>query len=180
MKTLIVNFFGGPGTGKSKMAFRLTSDLKEAGFKVDMAPEYAKDMVWQESMHVLANQRYIFGKQQHRIWRLYGKVNIIVTDSSLLNSLVYGKDDTTALFKACVVEEFLSRDNLNINLLRGRYYDTVGRNQDLPDAIKLDIEIAEAVQKYSEFHATIPGELENSDLILKRVIYEYNKLNNIQ
>ena len=99
MKTLIVNFYGGPGTGKSTMAARVFSELKEMGLNVELATEYAKDLTWQESFEVLANQLYVFAKQQHRIWRLNGKVQIILTDAPLLISLVYGKE-TSRFFGA--------------------------------------------------------------------------------
>lgn len=177
MKTLIINFYGGPGTGKSKMAFRLTSDLKDLGFGVELAAEYAKDLTWQQSNHVLTNQIYIFGKQQHRIWRLDGKVQIIVTDSSLLNSVVYCKNDTSPLFKSLVMEEYRKRNNIAINLLRGIHYDTNGRNQDLSGAIELDNEITEMVQTNFGFDLTVPGELEYSQEILNFVVRKYNELN---
>lgn len=178
MKTLIVNFFGGPGAGKSKMGLRLTSDIKDRGFSVDFTGEYAKDMTWQKSQHVLTNQNYIFAKQQHRIWRLDNQVQIIVTDSPLINSVVYGKDDTTALFKALVHEEFNKRNNLNINLLRGKFYDTKGRNQTLPQAILIDKEICDVMEaNYNGFDLTIEGELYNADKVLEYVISEYHKLN---
>jgi hypothetical protein len=177
MKTLIVNFYGGPGAGKSKMAFRLTSDLKDRGYGVELAAEYAKDLTWQQSHHVLTNQIYVFGKQQHRIWRLDGKVQIIVTDSSILNSVIYCKEDTTPLFKDMVMEEYRKRHNLSINLLRGKHYDQNGRNQDLAGAIQLDNEITEMVEANFGFDLTIPGELEHSNEILEFVIKKYNELN---
>ena len=177
MKTLIVNFFGGPGAGKSKMAGRLFSDLKDKGFKVEYATEYAKDMTWQKSQHVLTNQIYVFGKQQHRIWRLDGKVQIIVTDSPILNSIIYCKEDTSELFKELVKEEFRKRPNMNINLLRGKHYDSDGRNQTIDQAVILDNEITELVITEFAFDMVIPGELEHSETIMNAVIEEYSKLN---
>lgn len=177
MKTLIVNFCGGPGVGKSKMGLRLTSDLKDRGYTVDYTGEYAKDMVWQKSHHILSNQHYIFAKQQNRIWRLYDQVNIVVTDSPLINSVVYCKNETSDLFKAYVHEQFASRNNMNINLLRGKYYDPKGRNQTLDEAISLDNEITQVMEEKYGFHLTVPGELENADTILEAVIEEYRKLN---
>ena len=177
MKTLIVNFFGGPGVGKSKMGLRLTSDLKDRGYKVDFTGEYAKDMTWQKSQHVLTNQNYIFAKQQHRIWRLDNQVQIIVTDSPLINSMVYCKNETSDLFKAMVLEEYNKRNNLAINLIRGQHYDSVGRNQTLPEAVQLDNEITALVDKYFGFDLTIAGELDQAEAILNFVTEEYRKLN---
>lgn len=176
MKTIIVNFYGGPCTGKSKMGLRLTSDLKDLGYKVDYTGEYAKDMTWQKSHHILSNQHYIFAKQQNRIWRLYNQVEFIVTDSSLLNSVVYCKDETSELFKKYVHEEYNSRNNLNINLLRGKYYDPKGRNQTLDEAIQLDKEITEVVESKYGFDLIIPGELEYSEKVLTFVVDKYKQL----
>ena len=67
--TLIVNLFAGPGTGKSTVCAQLFSELKWDGISCEMALEFAKDKVWEESYSVLENQTYIFGKQLHRITR---------------------------------------------------------------------------------------------------------------
>lgn len=41
---LVINFFGGPGCGKSTMASRLFSELKSKGVKCEYVTEYAKDV----------------------------------------------------------------------------------------------------------------------------------------
>ncbi len=60
---LIVNLFGGPGAGKSTMAAGLFSELKWRGINCELATEYAKEKVWEESYAIFENQIYIFGKQ---------------------------------------------------------------------------------------------------------------------
>lgn len=49
MKTLVVNLFGGPGTGKSTLSANIFARLKMDGVDVEMAPEYVKEVVWEES-----------------------------------------------------------------------------------------------------------------------------------
>jgi tRNA uridine 5-carbamoylmethylation protein Kti12 len=129
MKTLVVNFYGGPGTGKSTMTNRVFSELKDLAYNVEIATEYAKDLTWEESHAVLDNQVYVFGKQQHRIWRLNNKVQIILTDSPLLFSLVYRIEKTSILFKYFVQDEFSRYNNMNIYLNRVKPYNPIGRNQ---------------------------------------------------
>ena len=53
---LVVNLFGAPGAGKSTGAAWLFSKLKLGGFNAEMAPEFAKDKVWEESVEVFKNQ----------------------------------------------------------------------------------------------------------------------------
>lgn len=82
--TLIVNFFGGPGTGKSTTTAHVFSLLKWKGYNCEMALEYAKEKVWEGSLDVLDDQIYLFGEQYHRIKILENKVDIISCDSPFL------------------------------------------------------------------------------------------------
>jgi hypothetical protein len=177
MKTLIVNFYGGPGSGKSTAAARNFSELKDLGYNVELATEYAKDLTWQESFNVLKNQIYIFGKQQHRIWRLDGKVQIILTDSPLLLSTVYAADETTDLFKSMVIEEYRRRPTINIFLNRTKPYNPAGRSQSEEAAVELDKKIREKVLEVDKFHLTVNGEKSSTQTITEFIINEYNKLN---
>lgn len=145
MKTLVVNLLGGPGCGKSTMAARIFATLKENGYSAELATEYAKDMVWQESNNILNNQVYIFGKQHNRIWRLYGKVRFIITDAPLINSLVYG--DTTPEFKAMVLKEIEKFDHFNIFLDRIHDYEASGRLQTENQAQDIDQTVLNMLQQ---------------------------------
>lgn len=139
--TLLVNLFGGPGTGKSTTMAGLFSKLKMAGVDCEQAPEFAKDKVWEGSTKVLGNQLYIFGKQHHRLWRLAGKVSCIVTDSPLLIALYYGKHITTDTFKNLVLEEHNRFPTLNVFLKRVKVYNPSGRMQTEKEAKQIDVEL---------------------------------------
>ena len=136
-KTLFINLFGGPGTGKSTLCASIFTELKIKGVDCEMALEYAKDVVWEESFTKLKNQIYIFGKQHSRIHRLIGKVDVVITDSPLINSIVYDQTENPYL-KDLVLHEFSKLNTINYFLTRGTNYNPNGRVQSMEDALKVD------------------------------------------
>jgi nicotinamide riboside kinase len=146
-KPIVINLYGGPGAGKSTKAMKLTAFLKENGISAEYVAEYAKDMTWQQSFRVLSNQMYVFGKQQHKIWRCADQVEVVITDGALLNSLVYGTDTTSALFKELVIEEYHKFDNINVFLYRNHPYEQAGRSQNEQEAAMLGNVIYSIVQE---------------------------------
>ena len=67
MKPIVINLTGGPGTGKSTLCAQLFYLLKSQDIDVEMATEYVKDLVFEESFKKIENQIYIFGKQHNRL-----------------------------------------------------------------------------------------------------------------
>ena len=43
---ICINFYGGPGIGKSTMAAKMFAALKTAGVKTELVGEFAKDLVY--------------------------------------------------------------------------------------------------------------------------------------
>lgn len=172
-KTLVVSMYGGPCSGKSTMTSRVFADLKDLGINCEIASEYAKDATWQKSFHILSNQLYIFAKQQHRIWRLDGQVDVILTDSPLLNSVIYGSDKSTDLFKELVYEEHNKRPKLDIFLKRVKKYNPSGRSQTEDEAKELDILIHKVVPS---FDLEVNGEKESASIIVEKILETINKL----
>jgi hypothetical protein len=134
---IVVNLFAGPGVGKSTNAARIFAELKMKGVNCEMALEFAKDKVWEESFRTMDDQIYIFGKQFHRIWRLKDKVDVIICDSPLPNSIVYDKDNSKA-FHELIMEQFNKFQNLNFYLKRSAAYQAEGRLQSEEEAKKVD------------------------------------------
>jgi hypothetical protein len=151
MQTIVINLYGGPCCGKSTVSAGLFYELKCLGVECELTGEYAKDKTWDEHQTVLRNQPYVFGKQLHRIWRLQNKVDIIVCDSPILLSTIYDSDDSD-LFELYVLEQYKKYNNINFVLERKFYnegYQENGRNQTMQEAIEIDNDIENLLDKHN-------------------------------
>jgi len=167
-KTLVVNLFGGPGCGKSTITAGLFSALKWKNICCEMSLEYAKDCVFGENTNILKNQVYVFGKQQNRLFRLNGKVDVVITDSPLILSLVYDvlcrKDlpaDYREAFHNFIIKEQAQYNNLNIFLRRVKPYHKEGRLQSEKEARELDFLIRDVLNKNNIAYIEVIGEEES-------------------
>jgi RecA/RadA recombinase len=173
--TLVINLFGSPGAGKSTMAAKIYAHLKESGYLCELTVEYAKEMVWQESWKVLRNQIYMFGKQHHRIWRLKGKVDIIVTDSPFLLGIVYGHDSDN--FRNLILEEHKKTWSLNIFLKREHQFEKEGRVHSEEQTKEIDNKILDILGKLDQmYHVITPGD-SGFKKIIETIEKEFNKVN---
>jgi len=136
----VVNLFGGPGVGKSTIAAGVFFRLKSLSVNCELVREYAKDVVWEGRNSLLANQIYVFAKQHKRLTDVVGHVDVVLTDSPLPLSAVYGSH-YPACFTDLVWHEFNSFSNLNFVLERRKPYVTSGREQTEEQAAGLDVRI---------------------------------------
>ena len=168
-QTLVVNFFAGPGAGKSTLCAALFARLKFLGIDCEMSLEYAKDVVWEESLKKLDNQIYIFGKQLHRLQRLNHKVKVIITDAPLLHSAIYCKAGHETFIKL-IVEEYSKFTNLNYFINRRTTFDQNGRVHDLEESKAIDDKIISFLRDNNVEYTAIDGNIEIIDSILKTVL----------
>lgn len=143
---IVVNLFGGAGCGKSTLMAQVFAELKKLGLETEMAPEWVKEKVWDESFKVMADQIYVFGKQLHRIKRLENKVDVVICDSPLLFSIVYDQSHNQK-FADLVIDQFESFNNMNFLIKRSTTYIPKGRIETEEDAKKKDAEILELLNK---------------------------------
>lgn len=166
--TLIINLYGGPGTGKSTGAAYIFSQLKLDGIDAEYISEFAKDKVWEENSEVFKNQFYITGKQSFKISRCFGKVDIIVTDSPLRMGSVYA--DTPELKKAIEAEADKYKDNeLNIFLERVKDYNPNGRHQTEDEAKAIDKQILDMLIALDIDYRVFDGSQDGYDAIVRYV-----------
>lgn len=90
---LIVNLFGGPGSGKSTLALLVTGMLKtrHPHLTVECPGEFAKEVVYDGALKALNAQLYISGRQWWRVAQCADHADIVVTDSPIMMSPVYGR-----------------------------------------------------------------------------------------
>lgn len=168
---LLINLFGGPGTGKSTGAAYIFSQLKMAGVNAELVTEFAKDKVWEENKEVFKNQAYIFGKQYFKISRCADKVDVIITDSPLLLSIIYNDNPILGdSFNETVKNVFSSFNSMNYILSREKEYNPIGRNQTEDEAKEVDIQVKELLDSEKIAYELVAGNELGYDYIVDRVL----------
>ena len=166
MKSKIINFFGGPGIGKSTQACGLYTEMKKNHMSVEYTYEFPKEVAWEGNISQLSDQFFITANQHRNISRLYGKVEYIIVDSPIVLGCFYeqryGKDYPSSFYGMTGLSKFLwslfgQYDNINILLTRNNEtYDSNGRLQDLQEAKEIDHDIKQTLDinsiLYSEFN----------------------------
>lgn len=152
--SVIINFFGGPGIGKSTQSAGLYSEMKKNHMDVELTFEFPKIVTWEENYSAIKDQFYITANQHRNISRLYGKVKYVIVDSPIILGMVYkNKYNTTPEYPSIFYDDsfdefiltlFKKYNNLNILLKRDdTTYDENGRLQDLQESKEIDFEITQ-------------------------------------
>jgi hypothetical protein len=140
--TILVNLYAGPGAGKSTLATGVFSALKMQGVNAEYVPEFAKEITWQNRLHILQNQLLVSGTQIQRVLDLKDKVDVIVTDSPMAMGRFYTDCNLTSL---AVSEQAraasLAFSELNYYIRRDDTYLRKGRTQSRSEASELDEKI---------------------------------------
>lgn len=175
--TVVVNLFGGPGIGKSTTAAGVFHRLKRAGFRAELVTEFAKDKVWGDHSEALRDQIYMFANQHHRMFVLEDKVEVIITDSPVLLSLHYGKDNTSDAFKKLVNETHSNMDTLNFFLQRGDGHPFVqsGRIQNLEESVSIDLSLKSLLLSNRVSFKEIGDQNDPVDQIFEDIRWELTK-----
>lgn len=168
----VINLFGSPGTGKSTTAAGLFHIMKLAGYNVELVTEFAKDLTWDCRKECIKDSLYILAKQNKRLQRLEGKVDVAITDSPLLLGHAYysGKMESFGLF---LDELFNSYDNLNIILDRTKPYNPIGRNQTEQESDNLAKKIKQIVIEKNIHYVSF-----DADEKAPKLIFDFLKCSN--
>ena len=161
----IINFFGGPGIGKSTQASGLFTEMKKNHMSVEYTYEFPKEVAWEGNVSQLRDQFFITANQHRNISRLYGKVDYIIVDSPIILGCFYeqryGEGYPASFYGMTGLSTFIwnlfkQYENINILLTRNNEtYDTNGRLQNLNEAVEIDNDIKETLTvnniNYKEF-----------------------------
>ena len=152
----IINIFAGPGAGKSMFCMELLAEMKKIGcnkgFTAEYVSEAAKEYVWTDSPLMSGSEKHqliLLGEQLHKLERLNGNVDFIITDSPLVLNALYNKECTYD-FEKMVVRLMRTYDMDNYFLKRDLSvpYETAGRLQSLEDAIKIDERLKKILRRH--------------------------------
>lgn len=164
---LVVNLFGAPGAGKSTGAAYIFSKLKMLGINTELVTEFAKDKAWENNMEALSDQIYVFGEQHYRINRCANKVDVIITDSPLLLSVVYNQSNLLKEeFNHFVANVFQSYHSINYFIERTKPYSQSGRLQTKAESDRLSRSIEAVLLNYHVEYRKVTGSVSEYDKII--------------
>ena len=155
----IVNFFGGPGVGKSTVAAGLYYEMKTRGISAELVTEYAKDVTWEGRHALFEDQLYLLAKQNRKLERLVSHpLEYAVTDSPILLCAAYAKLNGMASehYIPLVREVFGKYDNFNVIIERDpSVYKQVGRTQTLEQASNIDMLVLDCLREFEIPHVVV-------------------------
>lgn len=170
--TLIVNLYGAPGAGKSSGAAYIFYKLKSLGIDAELVTEYAKDKVWEGHDMVFKDSCYIFGHQHFRLARVFGKVDVIVTDAPLFISAFYADPDVREELSeiARKTNAKYSERSLSFFVNRMKVYNPNGRFQSKEESDAVAGEMRKFVEKMGVPLTDIPGSEAGYDLVVSETL----------
>ena len=175
--TIIINLFGGQGSGKSTTMAGIFHYLKNANIDCEMVTEFAKELVWESRNDTFKDELYIFAKQNHRLFRCNGKVDVIITDRPILMTSVYnrvyGNQNDVKWNKSldCIVKETFDKyNNYNFYLKRVKPYNPNGRNETEEKAKLFDKKFLSFLNENNIKYKTVNGDRFASEEISKYIL----------
>ncbi|MGN0496924.1 MAG: LPD1 domain-containing protein [Lachnospiraceae bacterium] len=179
---IVINAFGGPGSGKSVSCMDICQQLKKLGYNAEYVQEYAKELVYAEDWEQLdgspEHQFEVLQEQLARVDRLYGKVDFIVTDSPILLNGVYNKE-LTPEYDQMVTSLYNDFENFTYFVQRdASSYQQEGRIQNLEESQKIDQDIKDLLTEKNIYFGTYNHE--TIDKVVNNSIATYNRINHIE
>lgn len=177
-RTIVINAFGGPGSGKTTSCMNICAELKKQGFNAEYVQEYAKELVYDKNFEMLdgspKHQFEILKEQVHRMDRLMGKTDFIVTDSPILLNTVYNQQ-LTPEYETMVSELSGQYQNFSFFMKRDENrFQTEGRIHDLQESKQKDREIKSLLKKNKVYFGTYSHE--TVDVVVQNAVTNFKRL----
>ena len=175
----VINFYGGPNSGKSTKAAGLYYKMNMAGYSVELNNEFAKECVWEDNVPMLKDQLYMLAHQHRKILRLVGKVDYVITDSPVMLSGIYRELYDGPLYSNLIDklarECYDKYDNINFMLERPNHFVEKGRAQNYAESLDIDDAILSMFkeEKIPFFQLKSPTIQEDPFYIAVDVAFEY-------
>lgn len=164
--------------GKTTYAALLFGEMKLKGYKVEWAPEIAKELVWAKKFDLLDNQHEVSRQQYESFRHKADQVDYIITDGSLIHGLHYNRSNPNNI---CQIERtetdiltwFRKFRHLVIYLERdpSAEYDIVGRVHTHKEALEADREFIQILTKHQIPFVKLPAN-RNSITEILRILNE--------
>lgn len=114
---------------------------------------------------------YLFSVENGWSSRCADKVDVIITDSPLLLSIVYNDNPVLGdSFNETVKNVFNSFNSMNFVLNREKEYNPVGRNQTESEAKEVDVQVREILDQEKISYDMVAGNELGYDYIVDRVL----------
>lgn len=163
--TQVINVIGGPGCDKSLITSAIIVFLKLREKTIEVIPDFAKSLVWQQNFEVLKNQYFIAQRQFEMLSLLDGQVQFLITECSLPQVLFYNEnylDNICDIEKTRkqILEWYNQCNNINIFVERGdRKYIRTGRFQDEEQARTIDRGMRELLDRETLPYTVLPSDV---------------------
>jgi len=169
-KPFRICLWGGPGSGKSRMAARLFADLKDLGISpLELVKEAAKEWAWSNRQITPWDQWVLFGEQLRREYELLRNGVSLITDCPIDLNYIYSKELKTAFYGFIpTISSQLDMDfpyRYDFFIKRPKTYDPKGRFQTEKEAKVLDKKILAYLERDHPYYMHV----ESYDELLKKV-----------
>ena len=176
MNTVVINLFGEPSAGKSTAAMDITARLKRKDINAEYITEFAKDKLYEQNNEVFKHQEYIFGKQSFKMGRVRNKVQVMITDSPLILSIIYNQNQhLSGSFDQTVMDVFNSYNNKNYVLLRNHPYEDEGRFQNESEANDVRLKLLSKLDSLNIKYESATSSAEDCENIANEIEKEIKK-----
>ena len=169
-----INFFGGPGSGKSTIAHRIFAELKILGYQVEFVGEYVKKWAYAGIPIDNFSQVYIFGKQLYAEYSVLKTVKCIITECPIMMHIPYC-DEICGPDLFSIGQKFENQfPSLNIYLERletsEKDYQNWGRYENYEQAVNMSERIRNFLQKNFPFVTNRADQFSNIlDVVVSRL-----------